>query len=62
MKDRSDDPLSGSEKSKTASILNKKSKQECYLIRQLSFSSIGQDNSKLHKQISKLLILFEIAA
>ena len=28
----------------------------------LSFSSIGQDKSKLQKQISKLLILTEIAA
>ena len=28
----------------------------------LSFSCIGQDNSKLQKQISKLLILTELAA
>ena len=47
-------------------------KKECYLIRQdntiytfsitLYFSSIGQDKSKLQKQISKLLILIETAA
>ena len=45
----------------------KKVKKECYLIRQdntaytclikLSFSSIGQDKSKLQKPINKLLIL-----
>ena len=58
--------------SKTASVLNlietNKVKKEHYLIRQdkfsikLSFSSIGQDKSKLQKQISKILILIETAA
>ena len=56
--------------SKTASILKwietNMVKTECYLMRQdntihkfsikLSLSSIGQDKSKLHKQISKILI------
>ena len=47
-------------------------KKECYLIRQdntiytfsikLCFSSMGQDKSKLQKQISKLLILIKTAA
>ena len=51
---------------------NKVKKKEHYLITQdntiytflikLSFSTIGQDNSKLQKQISKLLILTEMAA
>ena len=47
-----------------------KVKKEHYLITvtiytfsiKLSFSSIGQDKSKLQKQIRKLLILFEVAA
>ena len=49
-----------------------KKKQEHYLIRQdktiyklsikLSLSSIGQDKSKLQRQISKLLILMKMAA
>ena len=49
-----------------------KKNQEHYLIRQdktiyklsikLSLSSIGQDKSKLQRQISKLLILTEMAA
>ena len=53
-------------------IETNKVKKECYLIRQdntiytfaikLSFSSIGQDKSKLQKQINKLLILIEMAA
>ena len=48
-----------------------KFKNECYLIRhgntrdkcliKLSFSSIGQDKSKLQKQIRKLFIIFEMA-
>ena len=33
-----------------------------FFLIKLYFSSIGQDNSKLQKQISKLLILFEMAA
>ena len=47
-------------------------KKEDYLIRQdntiytflieISLSSIGQEKSKLQKQVSKLLILFEMAA
>ena len=48
-----------------------KVRKECYLMRQdnmiytfsinISFSSIGQDKSKLQKQISKLLILIATA-
>ena len=45
---------------------NNKVKKELYLIKQnntmYTFSSIGQDNSKLQKQINKLLTLIEMAA
>ena len=71
MKDRSDDQ-SHHERTLLPWSLRSPFKKERYLIRQnnttytfsrmFSFSSIGQDKSKLQKQISKLLILTETAA
>ena len=56
----------------TTIYLLDRNKQECYLTDKtiqyiilfikLSFSSIGQDKSKVQKQISKLLILIAMAA